>query len=337
MRRSQIASLAFLCISSDNNSMHSLSDWQPSASLKTLRQRAEIFRQIREFFAERDVLEVDTPLLTTTTATDLHIASFIVAPTHFLQTSPEFCMKRLLAANYGAIYQLGKAFRHNEVGRQHNPEFTMLEWYRPGFDHQQLMQEVDELLQTILQTAPAEKFTYAAIFQHYLQLDPHRASLSELTSCVQKNNINLDAVIDPQDRDAWLHLLMTHLIEPRLGKNRPAFIYDFPETQAALARIRPGDPAVAERFEVYIKGVELANGYHELSDAQEQRQRFLQDQQRRAALNYPTVPMDERLLSALTHGFPNCAGVALGFDRLIMLAVNAQSITDVIPFAWDRV
>lgn len=314
-----------------------LSQWQPSASLNNLRQRAEIFAKIRQFFARRDVLEVDTPLLTTTTATDLHIASFSVGKKHFLQTSPEFCMKRLLAANYGAIYQLGKAFRHDEVGRQHNPEFTLLEWYRPGFNHQQLMQEVDELLQLILATLPAEKFTYADIFQQYLQLDPHQSSLAELKNCVKKNNINLDAVIDPNDRDAWLHLLISHLIEPHLGKDRPIFIYDFPEAQAALARIRPGNPPVAERFEVYIKGVELANGYHELSDAAEQRKRFLQDQQRRMALNYPIVPLDERLLSALHHGLPNCAGVALGVDRLIMLALNAHSIAEVIPFSWELI
>lgn len=301
-----------------------------------LQLRAEILAKIRQFFAERNILEVETPLLCSTTATDPHIHSFAVAPHRYLQTSPEFCMKRLLAAGSGSIYQICKAFRHEESGRQHNPEFTLLEWYRVGFDHHQLMVEVDELLQSILQTASAEKITYEKLFEKYLAINPHSASIQELKHCAQKNQLVLsDGNII--DRDAWLQLLMIHFIEPQLGFEKPLFIYDFPTTQAALAKIRHIEISVAERFEVYVNGIELANGYHELTDAKEQQARFLADQRRRQALGYAMIPIDKHLLNALENGLPDCAGVALGVDRLIMLAAKENSIHSTLSFSWDEV
>jgi lysyl-tRNA synthetase class 2 len=310
--------------------------WRPSAPLENLTKRAHIFKQIRDFFLQRHVLEMETPLLANSTATDAPIASFMTTSGQYLQTSPEFFMKRLLAAGSGAIYQLGKAFRAGEQGHKHNSEFTLLEWYRPGFDHHALMHEVDELLQTILHTLPGKKLSYAETFQTYLQLDPHRCSLQELQHCAARNNLTIaHAAIE---RDDWLDLLLTHLIEPQLGINQPLFIYDYPASQAALARIRKeNDIAVGERFEVYVKGIELANGYHELLDANEQRQRFIADNDERKTLGYPQIRIDEYFLEALKHGMPACAGVALGVDRLVMLALNAASIADVISFDWPRV
>lgn len=311
-------------------------NWRPSASLENLTKRAHIFKQIRDFFLQRDVLEVETPLLANSTATDAPIASFMTTSGQYLQTSPEFPMKRLLAAGSGAIYQLGKAFRAGEQGHKHNPEFTLLEWYRPGFDHHALMQEVDELLQKILQTSPGKKLSYAEVFQTYLQFDPHRCSLQELQQCAAQHHLNIANT--EIERDDWLDLLLTHLIEPQLGITQPLFIYDYPASQAALARLRQeNDITVGERFEVYVNGIELANGYHELLDAEEQRQRFMADNLERKALGYPQIPIDEYFLAGLKHGMPACAGVALGIDRLIMLALKANSIADVISFDWSRV
>lgn len=311
-------------------------DWQPSASIEKLQLRAKILAQIRQFFAARNVLEIETPLLCSTTATDPHIASISADKNRFLQTSPEFCMKRLLAAGSGSIYQICKSFRDDEIGRLHNPEFTILEWYRTGFNHLQLMTEMDQLLQEILKTAAAQRYTYQEIFEKYLQLNPHSSSVAELKQCAEKNNITA-TVLEDENPDSWLHVLLTHLIEPKLGKDAPIFIYDFPISQAALARIRPGNPAVAERFEVYYKGIELANGYHELADANEQRKRFANDLEKRKQLGYREIPADEKLLIALSHGFPDCAGVALGIDRLVMLAANANSIAEIMSFAWRDV
>lgn len=302
----------------------------------SLQLRAKILAKIRQFFAERNVLEVETPLLCSTTATDPHIHSFSVASKRYLQTSPEFCMKRLLAAGSGSIYQICKAFRREEVGRQHNPEFTLLEWYRIGFDHQQLMIEVDELLQTILQASSAEKITYGKLFEKYLQINPHKVSVQELKNCAQKMQLKLSNE-NITDRDAWLQLLMTHFIEPQLGNEKPLFIYDFPATQAALSKIRHEEIPVAERFEVYVNGIELANGYHELIDAKEQQARFIADQKRRQELGYENVPIDKYLLAALEESFPNCAGVALGVDRLIMLAGKSHSIHSTLSFSWEDV
>lgn len=319
--------------------------WQPSASFEVLKLRAAILAKIRAFFSARAVLEVDTPLLSHGTITDPYIQAmhspFTPAGsreniTLYLQTSPEYAMKRLLAAGSGAIYQLCKAFRNGEAGRMHNPEFTILEWYRPDYDHHALMAEMDAFLQHVVQAPPAKKMSYAEIFLYYLDINPHTASTAELQTCANKSEIPVVPGIDNDDRNTWLDLLMSHIIEPHLGVTEPVFIYDYPITQAALARIRQDNPPVAERFEVYINGVELANGFHELADAQEQRVRFTKDLNARKALGYSEVPIDDNLLAALEHGFPNCAGVALGVDRLVMIAAQAKSIAEVLSFPIDR-
>lgn len=313
-------------------------NWQPSATMTTLRQRAHIMHQIRQFFISRDVLEVETPLMCHSSVSDPYIQSIPVTfqpkpqeeQRFYLQTSPEYAMKRLLAAGSGAIFQLCKSFRQSEVGRHHNPEFTMLEWYRPGFDHHQLMDEMDELLQHVLASHPAERMTYATLFQRYLDIDVHQASIADLMACVRKHLHHFEGEL--QTKDAWLDLLMTHIIEPQLGLHKPTFVYDFPASQAALARLIPGNPPLAARFEVYIRGMEIANGFFELQDANEQRKRFEENNVARTQLGLPTMSLDEYFLAALEHGLPDCAGVALGIDRLMMLATKAESIAEVLSF-----
>lgn len=326
----------------------SYENWRPSASLANLRMRAKIWALIREFFAARKVLEVETPVLCHTSVTDPFIESIpalfqthaaTASITYFLQTSPEYAMKRLLAAGSGCIYQITKAFRQGEIGRLHNPEFSMLEWYRVNFDHHNLMDEMDALLQYVLQTKPAHRKTYTQLFQDALQIDPHHASLEELAACARQNKININNVIE--DRDTWLQLLMSECIEPQLGFDRPCFVYNFPASQAALARLIVSDdpkiPTVAARFEVYIEGMELANGFHELQQAEEQRKRFEQNQVLRKSADLPHIAIDEYFLAALSHGLPDCAGVALGLDRLLMLATQAKHIADILSFDFSRV
>jgi lysyl-tRNA synthetase class 2 len=319
-------------------------DWQPTATLAALKARAEILQKIRDFFAARQVLEVETPLLSSAATVDLHIHNFVsnyeqfgnpTQQTLYLQSSPEFAMKRLLAAGSGSIYQLCKAFRNGDHGRQHNPEFTILEWYRLDFSHHDLMNEVDDFFQIILHTQPAQRYSYAEIFQQYLKIDPHQASINDLQNCASQHQLHT-SLSNTDKHDDWLNLLLTHLIEPHLGLEQPTFIYDFPSSQAALARIRPGNPDVAERFEVYIKGMELANGYYELTDPVEQQHRFQQYRAYCERLDLQPPPVDQRLLDALTHGLPPCAGVALGVDRLIMLAMETAQIEDVIAFPLER-
>ena len=318
--------------------------WPPTATLDALQKRAKILTHIRQFFAERQVLEVDTPTMASAGVTDVHLHNFttrFVGPGHgdglalYLQTSPEFHMKRLLAAGYGAIYQLAKAYRNEEAGRLHNPEFTMLEWYRPGFDHLQLMDEMADLLQLVLAVAAPSRMTYQQAFMDTLQVCPLTASLDELRSAGL--GLGADDLLAIEDhRDTLLQLLFALGVEPRIGQQVPCFVYDFPASQAALARINPRDPRVAERFEVYFKGIELANGFHELTDADEQRRRFEQDNQERAARGLKVGPIDEYLLAALNHGLPQCAGVALGVDRLVMLVLGAKSLEQVIAFPVTR-
>ena len=317
--------------------------WQPSASIEVLRQRAGILKCLRDFFHARGIMEVETPLMCHTSVTDPFIQSipaFFQAQgsqneaRHYLQTSPEYAMKRLLAAGSGPIFQVCKAFRQGEVGRHHNPEFSMIEWYRPGFDHHDLMNETDELLQIILKKPAAERKTYAAIFQEYFNIDPHTASLDHLKKCAADENISIASEIN--DRDTWLQLLMSEYIELRIGQEKPCFIYDFPASQAALARIQKTSPPVASRFEIYYRGIELANGFHELQDANEQRQRFEKNAAERKALGLNEMKIDEYFLSALTQGLPDCAGIALGIDRLVMLAMNLENISDVLSFDFAR-
>jgi lysyl-tRNA synthetase class 2 len=316
--------------------------WRPTAPLAHLRRRAELTARLRAFFAARGVLEVDTPALGAATATDLHLASLATtldaggAPrTLFLQTSPELHMKRLLAAGSGAIWQLCKAFRDGEAGRRHNPEFTMLEWYRPGWDHHALMDEVAALLAELLGTGAGERLTYREAFLRHAGVEPFTATAADLRDAADRLGVG---VAGPEpDRDTWLQLLLASVVEPRLGRGGgPTFVHDFPAEQAALARVRPGDPPVAERFEAFVAGVELANGYHELLDPEEQERRFAADLAERARRGLPAVPADARLLAALRHGMPNCAGVALGWDRLVMLALGVEDIAEVIAFPVDR-
>lgn len=309
--------------------------WRPSASIETLQRRAGILKTIRDFFSARHVLEVETPVLSHASVTDPYIQSIAThCPHAYLQTSPEYAMKRLLAAGSGSIYQITKSFRQDEVGRFHNPEFTMLEWYRPGFDHHALMDEMDLLLQAILKTPASERITYADLFQQHLEIDVHRTSLAALAACAESQGITM--VGDISDCDTWLGILLSHLIEPELGKDRPVFIYDYPASQASLSKVRGTNPPLASRFEVYFKGLELANGWHELQDAKEQERRFENNLSERLRQDLPPVPIDELLLGALAHGLPDCAGVALGIDRLIMLALGKEHIADVISFDFER-
>jgi lysyl-tRNA synthetase class 2 len=322
--------------------MNSGDDWRPTASKDALLLRAKILAKIRSFFADRDVLEVDTPLLASAPATDLHLHAL---RTHFtgpgadggrelyLQTSPEFAMKRLLAAGSGPIFQICKAFRDGEAGSRHNPEFTILEWYRPGWDHHRLMDEMDQLLADTLGCRTGERLTYAEAFERYADLDVFESSDTTLLQVAGELGV---AEVDGLSRNDLLDLVLTHTIEPRLGHCQPTFIHDYPASQASLARVRGGDPSLAERFEVFSEGVELANGYHELTDPVEQRKRFESDLQARRNRGLPEVPVDKRLLAALEHGLPDCAGVALGFDRLVMLASGIRDISDVISFPIHR-
>lgn len=311
-----------------------MNEWQPTASMANLKKRAEILAVIRKFFAERKVMEVETPLLAQETVTDpyLHSCKLTGAPIYYLQTSPEFAMKRLLAAGSGSIYQICKAFRAEEKGRLHNLEFTMLEWYRVGFTHHDLMNEMDDLLQLILQCSAAERWSYAEAFIKNVNFNPHTITLAQLREQAKKYDLDKIVGLDENDRDIYLQLFMTHCIEPNFSLTKPTFIYDYPITQAALAKIGNASPPVAERFEVYLGPIELANGFHELSDAKEQSQRFQQDLTKRTKLGYELVPLADKLLAALEHGLPACAGVALGIDRLVMLALNENSISKVMSF-----
>lgn len=317
-------------------------NWRPGAELTVMQQRARMLQMLRAFFAQRGVLEVETPVLNRHAVTDVHIDSLPVTSDPagaWLQTSPEYAMKRLLAAGSGPIYQVCKVFRAGEAGRRHNPEFTMLEWYRPGFDHQALMDEVDALVRELLDESvpgPTVKLSYRQLFEHYLQLDPFSVTLDELQR--QARHASIDMVGDEaMSHDDWLDLLLTHLIEPQLPKDRLVFIYDYPASQAALARLQQIDGVeVACRFELYLGGMELANGYYELLDPVEQRQRFENDQHRRQEQGRRVPDMDEKFLAALEHGLPDCAGVALGLDRLLMIAAGKDDIRDVLSFSMER-
>jgi lysyl-tRNA synthetase class 2 len=318
--------------------------WRPTASLYNLEQRAKILKKIRHFFEERGVLEVETPLLYQSSATDPLLQSFttilhLPAKTNqvlYLQTSPEFPMKRLLAAGYGSVYQITKAFRNGEIGKKHNPEFTLLEWYRVAFTQEELMQEIEAFLQRILGIKETERISYRALFEYYFGFNPHVVTLDELQDVAKKFQVNFQATHEA-DKDVWLNLLLTHIIEPELGQPNPIFLYDYPASQAALARIRLEENYyVGERFELYYKGMELANGYHELNDAKEQKARFENDNHARSLHDLPCVPADNFLLEALPF-FPDCAGVALGIDRLICLALQKYDIAEVITFPISRV
>lgn len=324
--------------------MSETASWQPSAPIANLLKRAAIMAEIRRFFADRGVLEVETPAMSQATVTDINLFPFqtrFVGPgaadglTLYMMTSPEYHMKRLLAAGSGPIYQLGRSFRNEEAGRHHNPEFTMLEWYRPHYDMYRLMNEVDDLLQQILDCENAETLSYQQAFLRHLEVDPLTADKTQLREAAKKIDLE-ELAAKEEDRDTLLQMLFVFGVEPHIGRDKPAFVYHFPATQASLAEISTEDHRVAERFEVYYKGIELANGFRELTDADEQLQRFEQDNRKRAARGLPQQPIDQNLLAALKHGMPDCAGVALGVDRVVMLALGASSISEVMAFPVDR-
>ncbi len=323
--------------------MTTKTSWRPTASVEVLRLRAGMLARTRTFFERRRVMEVETPMLSAAGTTDVNIHSLTTRVSGqpgamYLHTSPEFPMKRLLAAGCGDIYQIARVFRDGESGRRHNPEFTMLEYYRLGMDHHRLMDEVEDLMGELLgegaESLQCQRLTYRDAFLQAVGLDPLVAGRQELLDVLARRQVGLpgETLTDAQLSD----LLMGTVVSPGLGRDRPCFVYDFPEDQAALARIRPGNPPVAERFELFYRGMELANGFHELCDADEQRQRFARDNQVRQELGLPAVPADENLLRALEQGMPACAGVAIGFDRLVMLAAGADQLSDVLAFAIIR-
>ncbi|MGB2078946.1 MAG: elongation factor P--(R)-beta-lysine ligase [Vibrio sp.] len=321
-----------------------MNTWQASASIAHLKQRSQLIRMIRHFFESRDVLEVDTPSLSQASTTDVHLHTFesnFIGPDFakgqavYLMTSPEFHMKRLLAGGSGSIFQICKAFRNEENGRYHNPEFTMLEWYRVGFDHHDLMAEMAELLQTVLACESVDKITYQDAFLQVLDVCPLEASLDELKQVAYKLGLE-DISRDETHRDTLLQLLFSIGIEPKIGQKNPVCVYNFPASQAALAKINQEDPRVADRFEVYFKGIELANGFHELDDAKEQLKRFEQDNQTRVEMGLKPQPIDHHLIAALESGLPACAGVALGVDRLLMLAIGVDHIDQITAFPFPR-
>lgn len=320
-------------------------DWQPSATIEMLRHRAAMLARARAWFASERILEVQTPLLSVAAASEPQIESIAaqpsLGPARYLQTSPEYPMKRLLAAGSGHCYQICPVFRDGESGRQHNPEFTMIEWYRVGFGVAEMQRDVDCLLRATIGDLrvlpPARHVTYREAIAEASGLDCTTASPRAIETVLRDRGIEAISTAG-QDRDTWLDLLMATVVGPGLGRGAPVFVRDYPASQAALARVRDdGDGwPVAERFELYLAGIELANGFHELADSLEQRRRFAQDLEKRRQHGQRLAPLDERFLAALAAGLPDCAGVALGFDRLVMAAFGLPSISEAMAFPADR-
>lgn len=326
-----------------------MTTWQPTASIEMLKTRARLLSKLRAFFAEKDIYEVQTPVLSHAGNTEPSIETFVTQQSEnsnhltqpsFLNTSPEFVMKRLLAAGCGSIFQITPVFRQGEQSSKHNSEFTLLEWYRIDFDHHALMGEVNALLHYIskdfLTLERSHFYTYQDAMIKYADIDPFTASNEDLKAAIEKAGIDVVGMDDDSSTDSWLDLLMCQVVEKNLPENCPVFIYDYPASQAALAKIRKGSPDVAERFELYINGMELANGFHELSDAEEQAKRFKNEQLIRKERGLPCIPADAQLIAALEHGLPDCAGVAIGLDRLLMVLTGTDHINDVLTFPFDR-
>lgn len=312
--------------------------FKPTASVEAIQARAILYQQIRQFFAARDVLEVETPILSQAAVTDVHLAS-IVANRHmggqqqaaYLQTSPEFAMKRLVASGLGSIYQICKVFRDDEHGRKHNSEFSMLEWYRPNLSLLALMQEVSDLLSVVFnQSIEPKILSYKQAFLNRLDINPLSADMTTLKRTAQRLGLTIDL---GEDRLAWLDLLFSHVVEPSLGFDHPVYLTDFPSEMASLAKIKTDEDGfnVAARFELYINGLELANAYDELADSTEQTRRFAADNSERQQRGLSVVPIDQHLIAALDH-FPPCAGIALGLDRLLMVLLETTRIDQVISF-----
>ena len=320
-------------------------DYLPAADLAALRFRAEMHRRLRTFFDERGFLEVDTPILSADTVVDRHLEAFSTemprGPNRpparlWLHTSPEFHMKRLLAAGAEAIYQVVHVFRQGEVGPLHNPEFTMVEWYRAGDTPEQGMTFLSDLCDAMLRRGPAERVTYRTAFERHVGLDPLTAPTDALVHRCHELRLAVPPGFAPDDRDTWLDFLLTECVQAYLGHPRPTILHDYPASQAMLAQVRDGDPPVAERFELYVDGIELANGYHELLDAAELRRRNRAVNVQRLADGNAALPEESRLLRAMDAGLPPAVGVALGFDRLLMIAAGATSVAEVLPFPVDR-
>ena len=323
-------------------------DWRPGCGVESLKARARMLKSIRQFFEERDVLEVETPLLSNAAGTDPHIESFKTTFNHpqlpetvalYLNSSPEFSMKRLLSAGSGSIFQICKAFRNGEAGRFHNPEFSILEWYRVDFDLRQLIDEVEQLIQTV---APAllkkttTRLHYAEAFLQATGIDPLTATLADFIRCARQKGCPEAVEICGEEHSLWLDFLFSHLVQPSLGKEGLCFIEGFPACQASLARLNKEDPRIAERVELFIDGIELGNGFYELSNAQEQQQRFAAEARLRKEQGLIEPPIDQHLLAALESGLPNCSGIAIGLDRLLMLITEVSSIDEVMAFSVDR-
>lgn len=323
-----------------------MSHAMPSASMATLKARARLLAQLRQFMVQQNVLEVEVPLLGFSTITDPFIDTISVpsesvtgrkdnpAEAMFLQTSPEYYLKRLLCAegdNAEPIYALSKCFRQGETSSRHNPEFTMLEWYMPDWDEHQLMQQLEALIMSVLGDIPVEKVAYGELLQQILNIDPHQASAADVEQAVKAR---CDIAIDDLDKDGWLDLAMTHIVEPALPKGL-VFIHDYPASQCALAELdnNAQGQMIARRFEAYVNGMELANGYYELTDPTEQRQRFEADNTKRKGLGLCQKPIDEKLLTAMTRGLPRCSGVAMGVDRLFMQTMAFEQLSSGISFS----
>lgn len=321
-------------------------DFAPTASWENLRLRARLLRRTREFFDERGFLEVETPVLSSDTVIDRYIDPIPVElprcaetdarpPTLWLQTSPESGMKRLLAAGAQAIYQIARAFRAGERGSLHNPEFTMLEWYRCGDGMSEGTKLLADLADALLGLGPAELISYGEAFQRHAGVDPFSADNEALRRAAHQLSITIPRGMG-EDREQWLNLLLAECVEGHLGAERPTILYDYPVSQAMLARIRTGQPPLAERFELYVNGIELANGCHELLEPDELCRRMDLANRQRASDGRQVLPGPGRLLAAMQHGLPDCTGVALGLDRLVMVAAGAKTLAEVMSFPVDR-
>lgn len=313
-----------------------------SSKLNALQERASLLARARAFFSARNVMEVDCPILTSAASIDAHIDLMTaqnLQERRFLHTSPEYAMKRLLVEGAGDIYQLGHVFREGELGRRHNPEFMMAEWYRLGFSFEEMIHETVDFCRLFLGDQPEEIYSYRETFLNYSGLDPYTITQSQLLDYIRTHNIPAYEGIETEEKDALLNLILGYQIEPLLGNGCLYVLAYYPSTQAALARTRllAPDELAAERFEVYFKGVELANGYHELADATEQRFRFEQSNEHRLSLCKQALPLDELFLKVLEKGLPDCCGVAVGFDRLVMLKQASQTIQEIMPFGWEEI
>ena len=318
--------------------------WRPACDLKQLQSRAQMLTKIRSFFQQRSVLEVETPLLCHATGTDPQLDFFssdsIQNQPMFLQTSPEFAMKRLLAAGSGSVFQICKAFRKGESGRFHNPEFSILEWYRVGFSLHQLMDEVVELTEEVLAEVypinEVKKISYTDLFEQVTGLNPLQFNQKNYARYARENALIDAATLCGGDYSMWLDFIFSHKVQATLNDHTICLVYGYPAVQSSLARLNKENPAIADRFEVFINGVEIGNGFFELADAKEQDARFDKENISRKSKGLEQVEKDELFLDALASGLPDCSGIALGLDRLLMIMTNSEYLDDVLAFPFER-